>query len=192
MAARRAAPFPRKPAADRRCGAGAYKMRPYNGKGQCVHVNAPDSRRAPAEPRRAACPHAAMAGPRRPGAMVVPAAWFGGVWRPALRTRLKPRRRGGLYGRPQGSSVSPQACGGPAVRRGRIYNAPLQRETAVRTCRGGLYIRPNRPAVPAAPPLNLVGRHAHMPPWPGRDDRGPWWSRRPGLAGCGAPPYAPG
>ena len=40
MAARRAAPFPRKPAADRRCGAGAYKMRPYNGKRQCVHVGA--------------------------------------------------------------------------------------------------------------------------------------------------------
>ena len=110
-----------------------------------------------------------------------------GCGRPALRTRLKPRRRGGLYGRPQGSSVSPQACGGPAVRRGRIYNAPLQWETAVRTCRGGLYIRPNRPAVPAAPPPNLVGRHAHMPPWPGRDNRRPWWSRRPCLAGCGRP-----
>ena len=38
MAARRAAVIPRKPAANRRCGPGAYKMRPYNGKGRRVRL----------------------------------------------------------------------------------------------------------------------------------------------------------
>ena len=72
--------------------------------------------------------------------LVVPAAWFGGVW--ALRTGSNVRRRGGLYG------------------------------------------RPDRPAVSTASPSNLVGRHAHMPPWPGCDDRRPWWLRRCGSGGC--------
>ena len=44
--------------------------------------NALDPRRTLAEPCRAACPHAAMTGPRGPKAMMVAAAWFGGVWAP--------------------------------------------------------------------------------------------------------------
>ena len=95
-------------------------------------------------------------------------------------------------------------CGHPALR-----TRPLVRR------RGGLYGRPDRVAFPAAPPPNLVGRHAHMPPWPGRNDRRPggsggaaragmkpaptrgsmaiqrrlqtWWFRRCSLAGCGHP-----
>ena len=59
----------------------------------------------------------------------------------------------------------------PAVRHGRIYNAPLRRRNgSKRVCRGGLYIRPGKPAIPTAPPANGVGRHAHMPPGPGCDD----------------------
>ena len=38
---------------------------------------------------------------------------------------------------------------------------------------GAAISRPN----PAAPPPSLVGRHAHMPPWPGRD------AREPGASG---------
>ena len=38
MAARRAAVIPRKPAANRRCGPGAYKMRPYSEKGRRVRL----------------------------------------------------------------------------------------------------------------------------------------------------------
>ena len=77
------------------------------------------------------------------GARCLRASWFrrpglAGCGHPALRTRSKARRRGGLYG------------------------------------------RPNRLPIFAAPSSNLVGRHAHMPPWPGRDDRGPWL-----LWGCG-------
>ena len=53
--------------------------------------------------------------------------------------------------------------------------------------RGGLHGRPGRLPIPTALPPNLVGRHAHMPPWPGRDDRGPWWFRQPATAGCGHP-----
>ena len=44
----------------------------------------------------------------------------------------------------------------PAVRSGRLIAAPTTG---------------NGSGIPAAPPSNAVGRHAHMPPWPGRDDR---------------------
>ena len=53
-------------------------------------------------------------------------------------------------------------CGHPALR-----TRPKVRR------RGGLYGRPCRVAFPAASPPNAVGRHAHMPPCPGRDDGGP-------------------
>ena len=56
----------------------------------------------------------------------------------------------------------------PAVRHGRIYNAPLRRETAANASVGADYI--SKPAIPTAPPANGVGRHAHMPPGPGCDD----------------------
>ena len=42
---------------------------------------------------------------------------------------------------------------------------------------GAAISRPNTPPIPAAPPPSLVGRHAHMPPWPGRD------AREPGASG---------
>ena len=42
---------------------------------------------------------------------------------------------------------------------------------------GAASSRPGRPAIPAAPPSNTVGRHAHMPPWLGRD------GNRPGSPG---------
>ena len=61
--------------------------------------------------------------------------------------------------------------------RAHIKCAPTVRRGGRCVCRGGLNIRPSRAAIPAAPPPSLVGRHAHMPPWPGRDDRGPWWLR---------------
>ena len=61
----------------------------------------------------------------------------------------------------------------------------------MRVCRGGLYIRPNSPTIPTAPPPNTVGRHAHMPPWPGRDNRQPGDSGGLVWRGVGTPPYGP-
>ena len=106
----------------------------------------------------------------------------------ALRTRSKARRRGGLYGRPKTPPIPTapppnlvgrhaHSCRGAA--RAHIKCAPTTKNGSA-TRRGGLYIRPNRLPIFAAPSSNLVGRHAHMPPWPGRDDRGPWL-----LWGCG-------
>ena len=68
--------------------------------------------------------------------------------------------------------------------RAHIKCAPTVRRGGRCVCRGGLNIRPSRAAIPAAPPPSLVGRHAHMPPWPGRDDRGPWWLRGAVRADC--------
>ena len=176
----------------RRCGSGAYTMRPYNEKGgRCVcrggfHIrpyrpsipatprqtdqviarrrgglygrpcrppifNAPPPNAVgtainracrlglPAEPRRAACPHAAMAGPRCPGAWCF------------------------------------RRCGS-----GAYTMRPYNEKGGRCVCRGGFHIRPNRPAIRAAPPPNLVGRHVHLLPWQGCDDR------RPGVIPGGA------
>ena len=85
---------------------------------------------------------------------------------------------------------------------------------------GAASSRPNRLLIPAAPPPNVVGRHAHMPPWPDRDGCGPGGSggavraaikaaptRGPAVGrddcelagsgglvwrGVGTPPYGPG
>ena len=83
----------------------------------------------------------------------------------------------------------------PAVRSGRLLAAPTRGAVAGRddcgpdlagcppygpgrTCAvGAASSRPSRPAIFAAPPSNTVGRHAHMPPWPGRD------GNRPGSPG---------
>ena len=43
----------------------------------------------------------------------------------------------------------------------------------------------------AAPSPNLVGRHAHMPPWPGCVDCEPGNSGSPVWRGVGTPPYGP-
>ena len=104
----------------------------------------------PAQRRRAACPHAAMAGVR-----CRRARWF---------------RRCGLAG-----------CGHPALRR---------RPKAWR--RGGLYGRPKTPAISTAPPPNAVGRHAHMPPWPGGVAGEPRGSGGAVWRGVGTPPYGEG
>ena len=56
---------------------------------------------------------------------------------------------------------------------------------------GAAISRPDRAAVPIAPPLNAVGRHAHMPPWPGCVDCEPGNSGGPVWRGVGTPPYGP-
>ena len=67
----------------------------------------------------------------------------------------------------------------PAVRSGRIYNAPLHRATAARACRGGLNGRPNGLPIPAVLPPNVVKRK------PGNSGGLVW-------RGVGTPPYGPG
>ena len=72
---------------------------------------------------------------------------------------------------------------GGAVR-AHIKCAPTTRRGSRCVCRGGFHIRPDRPAVSTAPSSSLVGRHAHMPPMPGRDNRRPWWLQRCSSGGC--------
>ena len=81
----------------------------------------------------------------------------GPVWRGVgLRTRSMVRRRGGLHGRP-----------------GRLLIFTAPPPNAV----GAAISRPGRLAISTAAPPNVVGRHAHMPPWSGRD------AREPGASG---------
>ena len=116
----------------------------------------------------------------------------GRAYSPPLRENPRRVRRGGLYDRPKTPAIptapSPNAVGrhahmppGPGrddCRPGEpggaawahIQCAPTAGNGSKRVCRGGLYIRPGKPAIPTAPPSNGVGRHAHMPPGPGRDD----------------------
>ena len=73
-----------------------------------------------------------------------------------------------------GSPVGRDACGlggsGGLVWRG--VGAPPYGPG--QTCAvGAASSRPKRPPFPAVPPLNAVGRHALMPPWPGPVDRKP-------------------
>ena len=73
-----------------------------------------------------------------------------------------------------GSPVGRDACGlgrpGGPVWRG--VGAPPYGPG--QTCAvGAASSRPKRPPFPAVPPLNAVGRHALMPPWPGPVDRKP-------------------
>ena len=56
---------------------------------------------------------------------------------------------------------------------------------------GAAISRPNRLPILALPPSNAVGRHAHMPPRPGCDDRGPWRFRRCVPGGYIIRPYRP-
>ena len=119
----------------------------------------------------------------------------GRAYSPPLRENRRRVRRGGLYGRPKTPAIPtappPNAVGrhahmppGPGrddCRPGEpggaawahIQCAPTAGNGSKRVCRGGLYIRPGKPAIPTAPPANGVGRHAHMPPGPGYDTREP-------------------
>ena len=134
----------------RRCGSGAYTMRPYNEKGgRCV------------------CRGGFHIRPYRPS---IPAT-------PRQTDQVIARRRGGLYGRPCRPPISnapPPNAVGAAISRPNtppIFNAPPPNAV------GAAISRPNTPPILAAPPPSLVGRHAHMPPWSGRD------AREPGASG---------
>src|SRR5699024_4907350 len=84
-------------------------------------------------------------------------------------------------------NVSTAGNDGGAV--GRIYNAPLHRKRWLFAHVGADCISARAgPDLHCAPP-NAVGRHAHMPPWPGCDDRRPWWFRRCGLGAYIMRPY---
>ena len=113
--------------------------------------------------------------------------------------------RGGLYIRPErppipaavrrrrppvgAEPLTPGANQNPV--RAHMQCAPTAENGSGYACRGGLYIRPERPPIPAASPSNTVGRHAHMPPWQGCDSRWPansaaWfggvWAPRPSVS----------
>ena len=89
-----------------------------------------------------------------------------------LRPRLRPSRRGGLYGRPAPGIDSRR---GPSV-------PPAVGARIARPLASGCKA-PRRPQ----PPQHAVGRHAHMPPEPGALCSGPRWFRRPGCGGVWAP-----
>ena len=89
-----------------------------------------------------------------------------------LRPRLRPSRRGGLYGRPAPGIDSRR---GPSV-------TPAVGARIARPLASGCKA-PRRPQ----PPQHAVGRHAHMPPEPGALCSGPRWFRRPGGGGVWAP-----
>ena len=89
-----------------------------------------------------------------------------------LRPRLRPSRRGGLYGRPAPGIDSRR---GPSV-------PPAVGARIARLLASGCKA-PRRPQ----PPQHAVGRHAHMPPEPGALCSGPRWFRRPGCGGVWAP-----
>ena len=89
-----------------------------------------------------------------------------------LRPRLRPSRRGGLYGRPAPGIDSRR---GPSV-------PPAVGARIARPLASGCKA-PRRPQ----PPQHAVGRHAHMPPEPGALCSGPRWFRRPGRGGVWAP-----
>ena len=67
--------------------------------------------------------------------------------------------------------------------RAHIQCAPTTGRGGACVCRGGLYIRPGRPAISMARSPNLVGRHAPVPPWPGCDEWGPGGCRGGGSGG---------
>ncbi len=90
--------------------------------------------------------------------MAVPAVRPGRIYNPPLQTRPQLFRRGRCPHRPA---------------RPRVQGSPLNAAGV-----GAAISRPNRPPISALPPSNAVGRHAHMPPRPGCDDRGPWRFRR--------------
>ena len=124
-----------------------------------------DSRRIPAERRGRAALMAGLAVPAVRSGRLLAAPTCG----LAAGLDAWQSRRLGLAG-----------CGHPALRTKSMVHR-----------RGGLYGRPDRLAIFTAPPPNAVGRHAHMPPWPGSVDREPGGSGGLLWRGVGTPPYGP-
>ena len=109
----------------------------------------PESRRTPAEPRRAACSHAAMAGPRCPGAWCFRRCGSGAyTMRPYNEKGGRCVCRGGFHIRPYRPSI-------PAT--------PRQTDQVIARRRGGLYGRPCRPPISNPPPPNAVGAAISRP-----------------------------